>query len=231
MTNDNPSPARSPYVAIPRDLDTQPEFAGLSRDAQWLLQHLERDPYRLKCGVFVYNERLVARAAKATTDEVGAWWCELVEGNWITEDLETGEAWLTQHMRWDNTMSNSNHAKAVLRDVKRIRSARLSEQIERVVFAKHPTLNPAYGIDPEWQSGDTSNAIGDAIPDVTLNSRSTEHVHTEPEARDTGHDPRDPEPAPGARASACCEKCGGAGIIHGKGGESKLCSCQLKVVG
>lgn len=195
MTHHTSVPARSPYVAIPRDLDSMPEFASLSRDAQWLLQHLERDPYRLKCGVFVYNERLVARTAKATTAEVSDWWAELVDAGWIIEDVDTGEAWLTQHMRWDNTMSNGNHAKAVLRDVKRIRSARLAEMIERVVYARHPGMDPAE-VNPDATADDISNGISDGIPDVTLNPRSTEHVYPEPAPDPPGHDTSDPEPAP-----------------------------------
>lgn len=237
---------RSPYVAIPRDLDADPAFVALSRDAQWLLQHLARDPYRLKCGVFVYNERLIARAAKAPQNEVGTWWEELIGAGWIIEDIETGEAWLTAHMKWDNTLSNPNHAKAVQRDVKRIRSPKLSATIEKILFAQWPNLDPGSGINPGWiEATDdgpepATNLIGDAIADgirdgIEDGTPNPRTPYPYPDTRSTTPDTRNPEhgspdtappPAPDPRTGAQCEKCEGTGIHHGERDETVICTCR-----
>lgn len=233
---------RSPYVAIPRDLDADPGFANLSRDAQWLLQHLARDPYRLKCGAFTINDRMLAKAAKATASEVSEWWSELVSAGWLIEDDDTGEAWMTRHMEWDNTLSNPNHAKAVQRDLKRIRSPKLTRLVERVLFERWPSMNPVEGVDPGWQTpentGDeghpdhTSNGIEDAIGDGTSNPRNPYPEplpgtptpatrHPQPDPPDTA-----PGPGPDPRTGAQCEICLGTGIHHGPGGESAICICS-----
>lgn len=227
---------RSPYVAVPRDLDSNPAFTDLSRDAQWLLQHLARNPYRLKCGVFTYNERLVARAAKAETPEVGEWWDELLRAGWIIEDLDTGEAWLTQHMTWDNTLANPNHAKAVQRDLKRIQSGRLRELVGRVLYARRPEMDPTDGIDPGWTEPTPdavddamSNAIGDGVEGDTSNPRSPEPVtrSPEPDPRNPQPDPPDPDPqpAPGPRTGAQCEICEGTGIRYDERRSATACTC------
>ena len=231
---------RTPYVAVPRDLASHETWKALSRDAQWLLQHLERDPYRLKSGVFVLNERLIAREAKADVTEVAAWWAELVDHGWLIEDHDTGEAWLTMHMTWDNTLSNRNHAVAVLRDIRRVSSQPLVTMIERLVYARHPQLDPSHGIDPAWTDenpADTgeqghADAIGNGTPNgiagTTPNSqaripnpRTPEPVPQPPE-----HGTQPPKPQPAARSTggAPCEKCDDLGIVA-TNGRVGYCTC------
>lgn len=247
-------PSRSPYVAVPRDLASVATFRQLSRDAQWLLQHLERDPYRLKCGVFVLNERLIARDAKATAPEVSNWFDELCACGWVVFDDDTGEGWLAHHMAWDNTLANRNHAVAVLRDVRRVGSERLAETIRHVVYDRHPTLRPNADVDPGWSDEEDhsdpaethaanaiadgipsgpNNAIADGTPDTTPNSQarnpSTDPQPPEPEPDPPEPDPRNPEPAHGARGTGGdrCERCDDTGVIHGEGGGSIGCDqCQ-----
>lgn len=237
---------RSPYVAIPRDLDADPAFADLSRDAQWLLQHLARDPYRLKCGAFSINDRMLAKAAKATTTEVSEWWTELVSAGWLIEDDDTGEAWMTRHMDWDNTLSNPNHAKAVQRDLKRIRSPKITALVQRVLFDRWPKMDPTDGIDPGWQTPentgdeghpeDTSNGIADGIDDgIADGTPNPRNPYPEPSpgtptpgTRNPEPDPPDtaPAPAPDPRTGAQCEICEGTGLRYGPGGESAVCICS-----
>lgn len=239
------NPDRPAYVAVPRDLDTQPTFTALSRDAQWLLQHIERDSYRLKCGVFAYNPRMIARSAKSTEDDVDLWMAELVSHGWIVEDADAGEAWLTQHMTWDYTLIAENNAKSVLADVKRVRSERLARSIREMVYAKFPALrlddaNPGW-IEPEGaempdddtqEYGDT-DPVPDGVQDPVAHSPSlTTPPSQKPIARSTKHDPRSTEPeasspstkheAPGG---AQCEKCEDLGI-YSANGRSETCTCK-----
>lgn len=245
MPNDNSPPARSPYVAIPRDLGADPAYRDLSRDAQWLLMRLELDSYRLKCGVLALNDRALARDARASMTEVGSWLDELTACGWLEMDNDTGECWLTRHMLWDNTLANSNHAKAVLRDVKRVQSVRLARMVEKYVYSIRDDLAP---IDPGWMDRngipEGESNPGNRIPESENDSGNLPSHYPPPE-----HDPRPPqptpgtpgpipptpEPAPGARASAKCEKCSGTGLVHGKRGEPASCTCEtgrhLKVVG
>lgn len=226
---------RSPYIAVPRDLDSHDAWTSLSLHAQWLLQHLERDPYRLKCGVFVLNERLIARAAKATTADVGEWFAELVGAGWAIEDEATGEVWLTMHMAWDNTLNNRNHAVAVVRDVKRVKSEHLSRLILAEVYRAQPALDPGE-IDPgrdEAHSEATANATPNAIAEgVEMAPRIHGALSTEHDPRSTTHDP--PSTAPEARdtahqapstGGAQCENCDDLGIYTDERGSSKPCTC------
>lgn len=244
MARPRKNPDRPAYVAVPRDLDTQATFTALSRDAQWLLQHIERDSYRLKCGVFAYNPRMIARSAKSTEDDVDLWMAELVSHGWIIEDADAGEAWLTQHMTWDYTLIAENNAKSVLADVKRVRSERLARSIREMVYAKFPALR-IDDADPGWiepegveMTGDDTQEYGDTHPvpdgvqDTVAHSPSltTPPSHT-PIANSTKHHPRSTEPeanspstkheAPGG---AQCEKCDDLGITATNGSPGP-CTC------
>jgi len=149
-TKTDASRDRPPYVAFPRTLVNDPMFTNLARDSQWLLQHCERDPYRLRCGVLVYNPRGTSRDAKATEEEVDEWLAELSAVGWVVHDENTSEIFLTRHMEWDYTLSALTNAKGVLNDVTRVRSRQLADLVRDEVYRAFPQLAPSFGIDPSW---------------------------------------------------------------------------------
>lgn len=237
------NPDRPLYITQPRDLDKLPEFRALSRDAQWLLQYLERDPYRLSCGVFVLNVAVAAREAKATIPDVLEWFAEVVASGWAVHDEETGEVWLTAHMGWDFTLSSPNGAKGVLRDLKRVHSDVLASSIERLVFERYPSLNPSHGINPSWsepppdhddeppshtaQEGGSEGGYGEVAgtpepkhnPEARTPKPEAHSRSTEPEA----HSPTPKHEAPGAPR---CERCDDLGIYTSETGTTMACTCR-----
>lgn len=238
------NPDRPLYVNVPRDLDKQPAYRALSRDAQWLLQHLERDPYRLGCGVFILNHTMVAKAARAAVSDVSAWFDELTTEGWAQIDDETGEVWLTQHMEWDFTLASPNQAKGVLRDLKRVNSERLATAIERRVYARWPALDPGQ-IDPGWTDPEgpteapyegASSDVGEGPTEAKTPSTSTTPKHEaqspKHEASITEPEAHSPSTEHEAQRGAPCELCGGLGVRHDERGESVICNHRrLKVVG
>jgi len=228
-------PDRPLYVAIPRDLTRQPAFRSMSRDAQWLLQDLERDPFRLNCGVFLFNPRRVAGDAGADESEVATWFDELIAGGWVIEDPETGESWLTRHIEWDYGLASLNQAKGLTRDLKRVSSTLITEAVLGLVFDAYPALAP---IDPGWVAtsegvsedvaGTPSEGVSEDVAgtpsegvseDVAgtpsepkkqeAQARSTkqEARSNEPEANGNEHRAQSPEPTPGATRPGKATSC------------------------
>jgi len=237
-------PDRPLYVAIPRDLTRQPAFRSMSRDAQWLLQDLERDPFRLNCGVFLFNPRRVAGDAGADESEVATWFDELIAGGWVIEDPETGESWLTRHIEWDYGLASLNQAKGLTRDLKRVSSTLISDAVLRLVFDAYPALAP---IDPGWvappeggsedvagtpSEGGSEDVAGTPSEpkkqEAQARSPKQEARSNEPEANGNEHRAQSHEPTPGATRpgqATGCDKCDDSGGLIGP--PWRHCSCAL----
>lgn len=224
-------PDRPPYVAFPRTLINDPSFNSLSRDAQWLIQYLERDPHRLKSGVMLYCPRIVARDAKASEGEVDEWLLELRGAGWVVADEDSGEIFLTQHMDWDFTMPAESNAKSVLKDLVRIRSTILGDLVRDDVYSAFPNLNPRHGIDPGWGPIGTGARSGGSGGGETGGSGGGGTEEPSPRARsqEPGATSLSPEPAahslePCSTAAAmACETCGDLGVV----GAGTPCGCEL----
>lgn len=120
------------YSTIPSDLWCWPDFADLTPEDRYYLLYLHLNPHVTICGCYPLPRRIAAAESGYNDETSDRILSRIVEvGGWIEVDADTREVLL---LRWKELnpgffVKNSNTYKSLIKNIDKIKSAKLSEVV------------------------------------------------------------------------------------------------------